>query len=167
VRPVDRSEQRRFLAASVRDVDYDLSRATTSCYEIARSIAFCLPPRRTRSCPGKWCTKDDSTNPLERLNAKIKRRTDAVGIFPNEAAIVRLVGALLLEQNNEWQLQRRYLQLEGLQALGDNSTREALCRDERIPALRESQLVHHDTGHTTESYAPIRNSVCTIGSGKQ
>jgi len=61
-----------------------------------------------------------STNPLERLNAEIKRRTDVVGIFPNEAAIVRLVGALLLEQNDEWQLQRRYLQLEGLQVLGDN-----------------------------------------------
>jgi putative transposase len=61
-----------------------------------------------------------STNPLERLNAEIKRRTDVVGIFPNEAAITRLVGALLLEQNDEWQLQRRYLQLEGLQTLTDN-----------------------------------------------
>ena len=61
-----------------------------------------------------------STNPLERLNAEIKRRTDVVGIFPNEAAITRLVGALPLEQNDEWQLQRRYLQLEGLQALTDN-----------------------------------------------
>jgi putative transposase len=61
-----------------------------------------------------------STNPLERLNAEIKRRTDVVGIFPNEAAITRLAGALLLEQNDEWQLQRRYMQLEGLQQLTDN-----------------------------------------------
>lgn len=43
-----------------------------------------------------------------------------VGIFPNDAAITRLVGALLLEQNDEWQLQRRYLQLEGLQAISEN-----------------------------------------------
>jgi len=61
-----------------------------------------------------------STNPLERVNAEIKRRTDVVGIFPNEAAIVRLVGALMLEQNDEWQLQRRYMQLEGLKIVSDN-----------------------------------------------
>jgi len=61
-----------------------------------------------------------STNPLERLNAEIKRRTNVVGIFPNEAAITRLVGAMLLEQNDEWALKRRYMQLEGLQSLVDN-----------------------------------------------
>ena len=61
-----------------------------------------------------------STNPLERLNGEIKRRTDVVAIFPNEAAIVRLIGALLLEQNDEWAVQRRYMSLETLEGLSDD-----------------------------------------------
>ena len=72
------------------------------------------------SFPKAHRTQIHSTNPLERLNAEIKRRTDVVGIFPNEAAVTRLVGALLLEQNDEWQLQRRYMALEPLRALVDN-----------------------------------------------
>ena len=62
-----------------------------------------------------------STNPLERLNAEIKRRTNVVGIFPNDASIVRLVGAMMLEQNDEWSLNRRYMQLEGLQTVSDTA----------------------------------------------
>ena len=53
-----------------------------------------------------------STNPIERLNKEVKRRADVVGIFPDEASIRRLVGAILLEQNDEWQLQHRYMTLE-------------------------------------------------------
>ena len=73
------------------------------------------------SFPKEHRTKIHSTNPLERLNGEIKRRTDVVGIFPNEASIYRLVGALLLEQNDEWALQRRYMTLETLAEVGDNS----------------------------------------------
>jgi putative transposase len=72
------------------------------------------------SFPKEHWTQIHSTNPLERLNGEIKRRTDVVAIFPNEAAIVRLVGALLLEQNDEWAVQRRYMSLETLEALSDD-----------------------------------------------
>jgi putative transposase len=74
------------------------------------------------SFPRAHRTQIHSTNPLERLNAEIKRRTNVVGIFPNDRAIVRLVGAMMLEQNDEWSLQRRYMQLEGLQSLSDNQS---------------------------------------------
>ena len=64
-----------------------------------------------------------STNPLERVNGEIKCRTEVVGIFPNEEAITRLVGAILLEQNDEWAVQRgRYMTLESIAPLGDDPT---------------------------------------------
>ena len=73
-----------------------------------------------RAFPSAHWPQIASTNPLERLNAEIKRRTNVVGIFPNEKAIIRLVGAILLEQNDEWSVQRRYMPLETMKASGDN-----------------------------------------------
>ena len=67
--------------------------------------------------PAQHRVKLHSTNPLERLNKEVKRRADVVGIFPNEQSIIRLIGAILLEQNDEWQLQSRYMQVEAMAEL--------------------------------------------------
>jgi putative transposase len=71
--------------------------------------------------PAAHRPKLHSTNPIERVNGKIKRRTEVVGIFPNEDTITRLVGAILLEQNDEWTVHRaRYMSLETIAPLSDD-----------------------------------------------
>ncbi len=77
-------------------------------------LAYMTFPREHRA-------KLHSTNPIERLNGEIKRRTDVVGIFPNEIAITRLVGAILMEQSDEWAVRRaRYMTLETMAPVSDN-----------------------------------------------
>ena len=71
--------------------------------------------------PAQHRTKLHSTNPLERLNKEVQRRADVVGSFPNEDSIVRLVGAVLLEQNDEWLTQNRYMQIEGMTEMASSA----------------------------------------------
>jgi putative transposase len=76
----------------------------------ARSL---IAPRRRAGQPGVWPFILD-TNPLERVNREIGRRSDVIGIFPNDQALIRLAGALLIEQCDEWLVSRRYLSAESL-----------------------------------------------------
>jgi putative transposase len=123
--------QQTMVAAALRQAFLQADEA--SARQVWRQVADQLRPRWSKlaafmdesehevlaymTFPAQHRAKLHSTNPLERLNKEVKRRADVVGIFPNEASILRLIGAVLLEQNDEWQLQHRYMQVEAMAEL--------------------------------------------------
>ena len=76
------------------------------------------------SFPSDHWPKLRSTNPLERVNREIGRRTDVVGIFPNDRSLIRLAASVVIEQNDEWLVGRRYLSNHSLEAVLDQETRQ-------------------------------------------
>ena len=86
------------------------------------------------SFPAEHWSKLRSTNPLERVNREVGRRSDVVGIYPNDAALIRLAGALLIEQNDEWLVGRRYLSVESLGPLLGQHDSEAAREVAALPA---------------------------------
>src|ERR671929_48563 len=123
--------RRAMVAAALRQAFLQADEA--SAHQVWRQVADQLRPRWSRLAalmdesehdvlaymgfPAQHRAKLHSTNPLERLNKEVKRRADVVGIFPCEVSITRLIGAVLLERNDEWQLQHRYMQVEAMAEL--------------------------------------------------
>jgi putative transposase len=87
------------------------------------------------SFPADHWPKLRSTNPLERVNREIGRRTDVVGIFPNDRALIRLAASVVIEQNDEWLVGRRYLSAHSLESLLEKEEKERKTVDEEVPAL--------------------------------
>jgi transposase-like protein len=123
--------QQAMVAAALRQAFLQADEA--AAHQVWRQVADQLRPRWSKLAalmdesehdvlaymgfPAQHRAKLHSTNPLERLNKEVKRRADVVGIFPCEASITRLIGAVLLERNDEWQLQHRSMQVEAMAEL--------------------------------------------------
>jgi putative transposase len=142
-----RPAQRGLVSAALREV-FNAADATQARERVTAVIARLEPiaPKVARlledaeedliafyAFPSAHWTKLRSTNPLERVNREIGRRSDVVGIFPNDAALIRLAGAMLIEQN-EWLVARRYLSQESLSAVLDRDDHTP-NKNKEVPAL--------------------------------
>lgn len=113
--------------------------------------------------PARYRSKLRSTNPLEQVNREIGRHADVVGIFPNNTSAIRLAGALLIEQNDEWLVSRRYLSVESIALVLDDerdSTEEVIEFTAAWAATPMSRLHHFrrldlSTGQPSRSTPPI------------
>jgi putative transposase len=128
-----RRDQRGLVGAALREIFNAEDRAQAK--QRATQVLTRLQPIAPKVCelleeaeedlvafyelPREHWTKLRSTNPLERVNREIGRRSDVVGIFPNDASVIRLAGALLIEQNDEWLVSRRYLSAESMALILD------------------------------------------------
>jgi Transposase, Mutator family len=120
IRPIFRAssleEARRLLGETVTHLEGRVPKVARLLLEAEPDLlAF-------SSFPAAHHSKLRSTNPLERVNREIGRRTDVVGVFPNDAALLRLAGSLLIEQNDEWLVSRRYLSEASMAELTTNPT---------------------------------------------
>ena len=121
-----------FQATSLAEAHQRLVEVVDRLQPVAPKVARLLEDAEAEllafyQLPREHWSKLRSTNPLERVNREIGRRTDVVGIFPNDAALLRLAGALLIEQNDEWLVARRYLSQESLELVlvDEPTTQEA------------------------------------------
>ena len=107
--------------------------------------------------PAEHWRKLRSTNPLERFNNEIGRRTDVVGIFPDDASLIRLVGMLCIEQNDEWLVGRGYLSAESISLVLQSETTISLNKKQgggRTPSGLSRQPHHRRTEHRLLHHVP-------------